>query len=108
MWFIFPSVILLIGSLGLYLTIKAYKKGQTISLKKLIVTVMLIFLGGGVFLQKMRIVDNEHLEQLLLAFDKEAREEIEKESKRKKNEAEEKRKEMFKRIGRETKKLNKN
>lgn len=108
MWFIFPTIILLIGLLGLYLNIKAYKKGETISFKKLIVTVMLILLGGGVFLQKMGVVDNEHLKQLSLAFDSEAREEIEKEREKKKKEAEEKRKEMFKRIGRETKKLNKN
>lgn len=108
MWFIFPTIILLIGSLGLYLNIKAYKKGETISFKKLIVTVMLIFLGGGIFLQKMGIVNNEQLKQLSLAFDSEAREEIQKERKRKEKEAEKKRTEMFKRIGEDAKKLNKN
>lgn len=102
MWFIFPAIILTIGLLGLYLNIKAYKKGQTISLKKLIVTVMFIFLGGGVFLQKMKIIDNEQLEQLLLAFDTDAREEKERlkleEAEKAEAERKKRQKELFKKM----------
>lgn len=76
-WFIIPLALLLIGAVGIYLNIRAYKKGQTISLKKLIAAGLLVFLGSGVFLQKMGVVDIPILKNLMLAFDKEAREDEE-------------------------------
>ena len=77
-WYIMPFALLIIGLIGLYLNIRSYKKGESISLKKLLIIGMLIFLGAGVFLQKLKVVNIPQLEQLLLAFDTEEREKREK------------------------------
>lgn len=81
-WYIFPAILLLIGLTGVYFTIRSFKKGESIRLKKLLTVGMLIFLGGGVFLQKFEIVDIPQLRQLLIAFDgEEQNKEIEKREK---------------------------
>ncbi len=94
-WYIFPSIKLTIGLTGLLLSIRAFKKGESISLKKLFAVGMLIFLGGGIFLQKMKVIDIEMLEQLMLAFDSEEREKQEEERLK---EIEDKRNEIFDRV----------
>ncbi|MCG8573375.1 MAG: hypothetical protein MI810_00705 [Flavobacteriales bacterium] len=73
-WYVIPTALLLIGAIGVYLNIRAYKKGQTISLKKLLTAGLLVLLGSGVFLQKMGVVDLPVLRDLVFAFDKEAKE----------------------------------
>ena len=73
-WYFFPSILLMIGLIGLILTIRAFKNGQGLSIKKLFAIVMLVLLGGGVFLQKMEVINIPQLAQLLMAFDTEARE----------------------------------
>lgn len=74
-WFVFPLILLTIGLIGLILTIRSFKSGGSISLKKLIAIVVLLCLGVGIFMQKAGIVDNSQLKNLLLAFDYEARNE---------------------------------
>ncbi|MFT5353885.1 MAG: hypothetical protein ACI9KE_001085 [Polyangiales bacterium] len=72
-WFIFPVALLIMAFVGLFLTIRSYRKGESVSAKKLLGIGVLIFLGGGVFLQKMEVVDIPQLRQLLVAFDSEQR-----------------------------------
>lgn len=76
-WFVFPLILLTIGLIGLVLTIRSFKNGGSISLKKVIALVMLLCLGAGIFMQKAGIVDNSQLKNLQLAFDYEARKEAE-------------------------------
>lgn len=99
-WFVFPLILLMIGLIGLFLTIRSFKNGGSISLKKLIAIVVLLCLGVGIFMQKAGIVDNSQLKNLLFAFDYEARNEADLKRKQnqtdKQNEINEKMKEMAK------------
>lgn len=99
-WFVFPLILLTIGLVGLFLTIRAFKNGDSISLKKLLAIVVLLCLGAGIFLQKAGVVDNSQLKNLLFTFDYEARNEADlkrkQEQEAKQNEIDDKMKETAK------------
>lgn len=99
-WFVFPLILLTIGLIGLFLTVRSFKNGGSVSLKKLIGIVVLLCLGGGLFMQKAGVVDNAQLKNLLYAFDYAARTEAELKKKQeqedKQNEIDEKMKETAK------------
>lgn len=58
------------GVLGLFLTARAYKKGETIQLKKVIGAILFVLLGVGVMLQKVEVIDVPQLRGLVTAFDR--------------------------------------
>lgn len=68
LWLILPLALLFFGSLGLVLNVRSYRKGESVSVRKVATAGLFVVLAIGVFLQGFGVIDMPQLRGLLLAF----------------------------------------